>query len=89
MKAALERVRSLEAVCRVLDSYENIQVQPHLEAIVKRLLEDGWLTWRWLILYLDEASETDAADYIRGFAEPLAGMYTCRCVCTTCIACIP
>ena len=75
MKAALESVRSLEAVCRVLDSDNDIQVQPHLEAMVKSLLEDGGLTWRRLITCLDRASETDAADFIRGFAEPLAGIY--------------
>ena len=75
MKAALERVKSLVAVCRVADRQFRIQVQPHLEAMVEGLLENGGLTWRWLIRCLDLASETDAADFIIGFAEPLAGMY--------------
>ena len=73
VKEALERVNNLEGLCRVLASY-NVHVEPDMEAVVKVLLGVELLTWRYLILWLDWASETEAAETLFGFAEPLAGM---------------
>ena len=80
MKAALERVKSLEELCRVIALESNINVEPDVEAVVKELLGEEWLTWRHLIWWLDMASETKAAEALFGFAEPLAGMCVHVCV---------
>ena len=74
VKAALERVNNLEELCRVLASFYNGHVEPDVEAVVKVLLGVEWVTWRDLICWLDWASETEAAETLFGFAEPLAGM---------------
>ena len=74
VKEALERVNNLEELCRVITSDVNVHVEPDVEAVVKVLLRLELLTWRHLICWLDDASETEAAETLFGFAEPLAGM---------------
>ena len=80
VKSALERVNNLEELCHVLASDPNIRVEPDVEALVKVLLGEEWVTWRYLIRWLDEASETKAADALFCFAEPLAGMRVHVCI---------
>ena len=80
VKKALERVNNLEELCRVLASYANIRVEPDVEAVVKVLLRWERVTWRLLIYWLDQASETEAAEALFGFAEPLAGMRVHVCI---------
>ena len=58
----------------------NINVEPDVEAVVKELLGEEWLTWRHLIWWLDMASETEVAEALFGFAEPLAGMCVHVCI---------
>ena len=47
--------------------------EAQLKAVVEELLDRVGLTWRYLILCLDDAEETDAADTLKDFAEPLIG----------------
>ena len=80
VKAALERVNNLEELCRVIALYANIRIEPDVEAVVKELLGVEWLTWRQLIWWLDLARETEVAEALFGFAEPLAGMCVHVCI---------
>ena len=85
VKAALETVNNLEELCHVISLHTNIHVEPDVEAVVKVLLGVEWLTWRRLIWWLDWASETEAAEALFGFAEPLAGMCVHVCIFQNCL----
>ena len=92
LTTALQRVRNLDRLCDIFcidlrsfsDELKGLKpYEAQLKAVVEELLEYKlWLTWRELILRLDDAEETDAADAIKDFAEPLVGM----CTDMTCIS---
>lgn len=76
-------MKNLEKLCSVLSTHasgfpENISelktYEEQLTEVVLQLSKYARLTWRNLINYLDLAEETDAADAIKNYAEPLNGM---------------